>query len=83
MNYLEIINKCLSELSFKNVSDFNQLDRPEHQKIKNYINLIAQEICRFENWSFLLRLETLTLKKGEVQLDNLINGRIMALSIDN
>ena len=83
MNYLEIINKCLSELNFKTVSDFNQLDRPEHQKVKNYINLIAQEICRFENWSFLLRRETLTLAKGESQLENVINGRIMALYIDN
>ena len=62
MNYLEIINKCLSELSFKQVSDFSELVKPEHQRIKNYINIIAQEVCSSENWNFVTRSINITIK---------------------
>lgn len=82
MNYLEIINKCLSELNFRQVSDFSELERPEHNKIKNYINITAQEVCLSQNWNFLLRRESLTLKQGECELQNTINGRILAIYID-
>jgi len=83
MNYLEIINKCLSELNYKQVKEFSELIKPEHERIKNNINLIQQEICTSENWNFLLRDEKLTLPKNTDKIDNTINGRILAVYIDN
>ena len=83
MNYLEIINKCLSELSFKQVSDFSELVKPEHQRIKNYINIIAQEVCSSENWNFLLKEESLTLPAQCSEITNTINGKIIAVYIEN
>lgn len=82
MNYLEIINKCLSELNFRQTDDFSELTRPEHQRIKNYINLVAQDVCNSMNWNFLLRQEEFNLPAGTRQLKNTIYGRILAVYID-
>nr|DAH88791.1 MAG TPA: hypothetical protein [Caudoviricetes sp.] len=32
MNYLEIINKCLVELNYKQVNSFSELTKNEHKK---------------------------------------------------
>lgn len=56
MNYLELINKCLVELSYKQVNAFSELTKNDHKKIKNIINIINTEICRMDKWNFLLRL---------------------------
>ncbi len=82
MNYLDIINKCLSELNFRQVEDFSDLIKPEHQRIKNYINLVAQDVCSSMNWNFLLRQEELTLPAGTKTVANNIYGRILAVYID-
>ena len=83
MNYLEIINKCLSELNYRQVDDFSELSNPEHDRIKNYINLITQEVCLSENWNFLLRHVQLTLTAHSDKIENNVNGRILAVYIDN
>ncbi len=83
MNYLEIINKCLSELSFKQAEEFSDLVKPEHQRIKNYINIISQEICTSENWNFLLRQKELSLPANSGEVQNTICGKILAVYIDD
>ena len=83
MNYLEIINKCLSELNYRQVEEFSELEKPEHQRIMNHINLISAEICSSDNWNFLLRREILTLEAGATELENTINGQILAVYIDD
>ena len=55
MNYLEIINKCLVELNYKQVNSFSELTKNEHKKLKNIINIINSEICSLDKWNFLLR----------------------------
>ncbi len=82
MNYLDIINKCLSELNFRQVNDFSELVKPEHQRIKNYINLVAQDVCTSMNWNFLLRQKELSLPAETRQVQNNIYGRILAVYID-
>lgn len=82
MNYLDIINKCLSELNFRQVNDFSELIKPEHQRIKNYINLVAQDVCTSMNWNFLLRQKELSLPAETRQVQNNIYGRILAVYID-
>lgn len=83
MNYLEIINKCLSELNYRQVEEFSELEKPEHMRIMNHINLISMEICSSDNWNFLLRREILTLESGTTELENTINGQILAVYIDD
>ena len=83
MNYFEIINKCLVELGYKQVSAFAELTKNDHKKLKNIINVINSTICRYDNWYFMMRKTNLTLNAGQTELENTINGRIIKLVIDN
>lgn len=82
MNYLELINKCLVELNYKQVNAFSELVKNDHKKLKNIINVLNSEICGQSNWDFLLRRTNFILKKGSSEIDNAINGRIKSLIVD-
>lgn len=83
MNYFDLVNKCLVELNYKQVNSFSELDKNEHKKIKNIINVINNELCSLEKWNFLLRNTTLKLPAKTGQIDNTVNGRIAFILIDN
>lgn len=82
MNYLELINKCLVELNYKQVNAFSELIKNDHKKLKNIINIINSEICSLDKWNFLLRKDVLQLKKNSGELENTIDGRIKTIIID-
>lgn len=82
MNYLELINKCLVELNYKQVNAFSELIKNDHKKLKNIINIINSEICLSDRWNFLLRKQVLNLKKFSGELENIIDGRIETVIID-
>ncbi len=82
MNYLDIINKCLVELNYKQVSAFSELIKNDHKKLKNIINIINAELCGYDDWNFLLRKCSLVLPKGQREIENTINGRITSLIVD-
>lgn len=83
MNYFELINKCLVELSYKQCSAFTDLVKNDHEKIKNIINIINAEVCGFDNWNFLLRKVQIDLQKNTGEILNIVKGRIHSLYIDN
>lgn len=83
MNYFELINKCLVELNYKTCSQFTDLVKNDHEKIKNIINIINAEVCGFDNWNFLLRKLSIELPKNAGEIYNTISGRIHSLYIDN
>ena len=82
MNYFDLINKCLTELNYKQVTAFNELIKNDHNKIKNIINIINKEICNSEKWNLLLRKTSVELEKNISEITNPINGKIALLSID-
>lgn len=82
MNYFELINKCLVELNYKKVNNFDELVKNDHMKIMNIINLINADVCLMENWNFLLRQTSLHLPANKTEIENTINGKIHSLSID-
>lgn len=83
MNYFELINKCLVELNYKQCSNFTDLVKNDHEKIKNIINIINAEICGFDNWNFLLRKSQIELARNTGEILNTIPGRIHSIYIDN
>lgn len=83
MNYLELINKCLTELNYKNVNAFSELVKNEHKKIKNILNVINFDICTSHDWNFLIKQTTVNLPQGYGDVDNPLNGKIKYLVIDN
>ena len=82
MNYLDLINKCLIELNYKQVNTFAELIKNEHKKLKNIINILNSEICSLDKWSFLLRNQKFILKKNCGELENNVEGRIEAVIVD-
>ncbi len=82
MKFLEIVNKCLSELNSKQVNDFSELTKNEHKRLLSAVNLVNKEICNIENWSFLLKRISVDLLAGTKELKNPINGKILHLFID-
>ena len=55
MNFLELINKCLLELNYRQVNAFSELTKNDHKRIITILNIINKEICATEFWNFLLR----------------------------
>ena len=82
MNFLETINKCLLELNYRQVNSFSELVKNDHKRIMTIINLINQEICAADNWNFLLRKTSFTIPANAVEVNNIINGRILYMFID-
>ena len=82
MNYLELINKCLLELNYKQENAFSELIKNDHKRIMSILNLINKEICANEGWNFLMRRTTLMLPKGVTEIENEVEGRILYLFID-
>lgn len=83
MNYFELINKCLVELNYKKVGTFSELNKNDHEKIKNILNIINAEVCGFDNWSFLLRKTAVSLPPNTGEIINTIPGRINSIFIEN
>jgi hypothetical protein len=83
MNYFELINKCLIELNYKKCSNFEDLIKNDHEKIKNIINIINAEVCEFDNWNFLLRKMQVDLPLSTGEFFNSIPGRIHCMYIDD
>lgn len=82
MNYLELINKCLLELNYKQVNAFSELIKNDHKRIMIILNIINKEICNVEGWDFLLRRTKLKLPANTTEIENTVNGRILYLFID-
>jgi len=83
MNYFELIKKCLIELNYKNISEFSDLVKNDHEKIKNILNIINSEVCCMDNWNFLLRKTTITIPRNTGEIPNAIPGRIHSVYLDN
>ena len=81
MNFLELINKCLLELNYKQVNTISELVKNDHKRIMSILNVINKEICNVEPWKFLIRKTTLVLPKGKTEIDNPVSGRIWYLII--
>lgn len=82
MNYLELINKCLVELNYKQVSSFSELTKNDHKKLKNILNVLNAEVCGSDRWSFLLRKQQLTIPANTGEVTNSIDGRIETVIVD-
>ena len=82
MNYLELINKCLVELNYKQVNAFSELTKNDHKKLKNILNIVNTDVCGSDRWNFLIRKQTITLPVQTGEIDNTVEGRIEAVIAD-
>lgn len=82
MNFLELINKCLLELNYKQVYTISELVKNDHKRIMTILNVVNKEICNTHKWNFLLRRTKFTLSAGETEFENSVNGRILYLLVN-
>lgn len=82
MNLLELMNRCLLELNYKQVNTFSELVKNDHKRIKTILNIINKEICNSERWNFLLRRTNFTINANTSEITNPVNGKILYLFID-
>lgn len=82
MNLLELMNRCLLELNYKQVNTFSELVKNDHKRIKTILNLINKEICNSERWNFLLRRDSFVINANSSEITNPINGKILYLVVD-
>ena len=82
MNYLELINKCLLELNYREVNAFSELVKNDHKRIMAILNIVNREICSSDNWNFLLRTKAVNIPANTTMVENTVNGRILHLLID-
>lgn len=82
MNFLELINKCLLELNYRQVNAFSELTKNDHKRIITILNIINKEICATEFWNFLLRRTQVNFNANSTEIQNPINGRILYLFIE-
>jgi len=61
MNYFNLINLCLQELNYKQVSDFGELVKSDHKRIKELVNRINSVIINSADWLFLQRTKDFEL----------------------
>lgn len=82
MNFLEIINKCLIELNYREVDSWNALTLNDHKRLKEVIKRVNSQICTAEDWPFLEREANLRLIKGQEKFYNPVTGKISLFFID-
>lgn len=82
MNFLELINKCLLELNYRQINSFSELIKNDHKRIVSILNVINKEICNSESWRFLVRRMTITLPAKTTSVKNTVPGRIWYLIVD-
>ncbi len=91
MNYLDLINKCLVELNYKQVSAFSELTKNDHKKIQNILNVLSAEICTGDKWEFLLRQDVVNVTANTTKIPApngaiekiLVNGKPIKAEILN
>ena len=68
MNYLQLINKCLLELNYKQVNSFSELIKNDHKRIMSILNVINKEVspAHFEV-AFSLIVIIFILRQGIVR----------------
>lgn len=82
MKFLELINKCLLELNYRQISSFSELIKNDHKRIVSILNVINKEVCHSENWRFLVRRMAITVPAKTTSVKNTVPGRIWYLIID-
>lgn len=82
MNFLELINKCLLELNYRQITSFSELIKNDHKRIVSILNVINKEVCHSENWRFLVRRMSITVPAKTTSVKNTVPGRIWYLIVD-
>ncbi|MDD3325377.1 MAG: hypothetical protein PHN38_09695 [Sulfurospirillaceae bacterium] len=82
MKFLDIINKCLIELNYREVNSWDALTLNDHKRLKEIIKRLNSQICSSDEWPFLQRKVGIRLLGKEKCIENPITGTLDAITFD-
>ena len=77
--YFEIFTKVLNELNWREVSGFNEIEKTEHKRVLNLINVTNAEVLSSYIWDFQIEKAEITLGKDETTILSDFGGKIISI----
>ncbi len=77
--YYEIFTKILNELSWREVSDFDEITKSEHKRVLNLINTTNSEVLSSYIWDFQIEKTEITLEKDQTTILEDFGGKIISV----
>ena len=77
--YFEIFTKVLNELSWREVSDFDEIIKSEHKRILNLINSTNSEVLSSYIWDFQIEKSEITLENNQTTIFEDFGGKIISI----
>ncbi len=77
--YYEIFTKILNELSWREVSDFDEITKSEHKRVLNLINMTNSEVLSSYIWDFQIEKTEVILDAEESTIFENFGGKIISI----
>ena len=77
--YFEIFTKVLNELNWREVSGFNEIEKTEHKRALNLINVTNAAVLSSYIWDFQIEKAEITLGKDETTILSDFGGKIISI----
>ena len=77
--YFEIFTKVLNELSWREVSDFDEITKSEHKRVLNLINSTNSEVLCSYIWDFQIEKTKITLDENQTTILEDFGGKIISI----
>ena len=78
-NYFDIFKKVLNELSWREVSSFEEIEKSEHKRVLNLINVTNSDVLSSYIWDFPIEKQEIEVKTDETTIMNDFGGRIISV----
>lgn len=82
MKFIDIINKCLIELNYREVQSWQALTLNDHKRLIEIVKRLNSQICSADEWPFLQRRCGIRLLGGEKKIVNPITGTLDMVYVD-
>lgn len=83
MKYFDLINRCLTEMNYREANSWNALTLNDHKRLKEVIRRLNSQICVSDDWPFLQRHAIFKILKRQSFVHNPISGKLDVLMIDD
>ena len=77
--YFDIFKKVLNELSWREVSSFEEIEKSEHKRVLNLINMTNSDVLSSYIWDFQIEKQEIEVEQDETTIMSDFGGRIISV----
>ncbi len=77
--YFDIFKKVLNELSWREVSSFEEIEKSEHKRVLNLINMTNSDVLSSYIWDFQIEKQEIELERDATTIMSDFGGRIISV----